>query len=164
MTVHKLNIEDFDYDEKYALIAIHTSLEDYRLCYFINQILKINLKKSDKDIFISNKNGETYFSKFHFDDLKKDIYWHLVQNKNKITIKENNVNFNLFQDTTQEISTKVYLLPEFKKIDYLLKIDNENQKINEVEIATLLNSNERISTVYPIDLNTIKNKNNLIFK
>ncbi len=164
MAVHKLNIEDFEYDEEYSLIAIHTSLEDYRLCYFVNQILKINLKKSDKEILVSNKNGEIYFSKFHFYDLKKDVYWHLVQNKNKISIKENNNNFNLFQDTIIESSTKVYLLPELKKVDYLLKIENDNQKINENDITNLLNSIERISTVYSIDLNTIKNRNNLIFK
>lgn len=164
MAVHKLNIEDFEYDEEYALIAIHTSLEDYRLCYFINQILNINLKKSDKEILVSNKNGETHFSKFHFDDLKKDVFWHLVQNKNKILIKEKSSNFNLFQDTAIESSTKVYLLPEFKKVDFLLKIDNESQRVNEIEITSLLNSIEKISAVYIIGLNTIKNKNNLIFK
>jgi hypothetical protein len=164
MAIHKLNIEDFDYDDEFVLIAIHTSLEDYRLCYFINQILNISLKKADYEVLISNKNGETNFSKFDFDDQKKNVFWHLVQNKNKISIKEKSTNFNLFQNTTIESSTKVYLLPEFKKVDYLLKIDNENDTINETEITTLLNSIERISTVYSIDLNTIKNKNNLIFK
>ncbi len=164
MAIHKLNIEDFDYDEEYVLIAIHTSLEDYRLCYFINEILNISLKKSDCDVLISNKNGETHFSKFDFDDLKKNVFWHLVQNKNKISLKEKNTNFNLFHNTSIENYTMIYLLPEFKKVDYLLKIDKEYETINEIAISTLLNSIEQISTVYPIDLNTIKNKNNLIFK
>jgi hypothetical protein len=44
MATHKLDLGDFD-EVDYYLIAIHTSLEDYRLAYFINQ-LPINLSKS----------------------------------------------------------------------------------------------------------------------
>jgi hypothetical protein len=45
MATHKLDLGDFD-EVDYYLIAIHTSLEDYRLAYFINQKLPINLSKS----------------------------------------------------------------------------------------------------------------------
>jgi hypothetical protein len=38
------NLGEFDAID-YHLIAIHTSLEDYRLAYFINQKLPINLSK-----------------------------------------------------------------------------------------------------------------------
>ncbi|MPT36827.1 MAG: IPExxxVDY family protein, partial [Flavobacterium sp.] len=36
MAIHKLLINDF-ISEDYELIAIHSTLEDYRLAYFINQ-------------------------------------------------------------------------------------------------------------------------------
>ena len=36
MVLHKLYIDEFD-EIDYELIAIHTSLEDYRPAYFINQ-------------------------------------------------------------------------------------------------------------------------------
>jgi hypothetical protein len=36
MAIHKLDLGDFD-EIDYNLIAIHTSLEDFRLAYFINQ-------------------------------------------------------------------------------------------------------------------------------
>jgi hypothetical protein len=39
-----MDLGDFD-EVDYYLIAIHTSLEDYRLAYFINQQLPINLSK-----------------------------------------------------------------------------------------------------------------------
>jgi hypothetical protein len=45
MATHKLELGDFD-DIDYYLIAIHTSLEDYRIAYF-NQRLPINLSKSE---------------------------------------------------------------------------------------------------------------------
>jgi hypothetical protein len=64
---------------------------------------------------------------------------------------------------TLEIATKVYLLPEFKKADYFLKIDNTEDTINVTKIKTLLNTIDSISAVYTVDTNKIKSKNNLIF-
>ena len=52
MAIHKLDLGEFD-EIDYYLIAIHTSLEDYRLAYFINQKLPINLSKSKNEIQIN---------------------------------------------------------------------------------------------------------------
>jgi hypothetical protein len=38
-----------------------------------------------------------------------------------------------------EISTKVYLLPEFKKADYFFKIENTESTMNALKIKTLFN-------------------------
>ncbi len=162
MAIHKLQIDDFD-EIDYNLIAIHTSLEDFRLAYFINKMLPINLSKSKNEVQINIKEGETHFSKFNFDDQENDIYWSLIQNKNEVTREKKDNNLNLFANTTLNIATKVYLLPEFKKVDYFLKIDNAEENIDLEKITSLLNTIERISTVYLIDINIIKNKNNLIF-
>ena len=70
---------------------------------------------------------------------------------------------NLFSNITMEISTKVYLLPEFKKADYFLKIENTQDTVNISKIKAILNTIESISTVYTVDTNKIKSKNNLIF-
>ena len=162
MAIHKLQIDDFD-EIEYNLIAIHTSLEDFRLAYFINKMLPINLSKSKNEVQINIKEGETHFSKFSFDDQENDIYWNLIQNKNEVTREKKDNNLNLFANTTLNIATKVYLLPEFKKVDYFLKIDNAEENIDLEKITSLLNTIERISTVYLIYINIIKNKNNLIF-
>ena len=62
-----------------------------------------------------------------------------------------------------EVSTKVYLLPEFKKVDYFLKIENLEASMNITKIQLLLNTIENISTAYEVETNKIKSKNNLIF-
>ena len=162
MAIHKLHIDEFD-EIDYNLIAIHTALEDYRLAYFINQILGLNLSKSKNEIHINIKEGETYFSRFYFEDLKNDVFWSLIQNKNEITLEKKDNNLNLFANKILEISTNVYLLPEFKKVDYFLKIDNTEDALDIEKITTQLNTINRIATVYPVDINKIKNKNNLIF-
>ena len=90
MAIHKLHLEEFD-EIDYQLIAIHSSLEDYRLAYYINQNLPINLKKENCNIQISNKEGETQFTRFVFED-SKDIVWNLVQNKNDVFVPSQNSN------------------------------------------------------------------------
>jgi hypothetical protein len=162
MTVHKLHIDEFD-EVDYQLIAIHTSLEDYRLAYYINQNLPITLAKSNCNIQISNKNGETQFTRFAFEDEKSGISWDLIQNKNDILLSPQRVNQDLFAETSSKFSTKVYLIPEFKKVDYFLKIDNCDELIDVAKIANQINKIERISTVYSVDVENIKSKNNLIF-
>jgi hypothetical protein len=70
---------------------------------------------------------------------------------------------NLFSNETSEVSTTIHLLPEFKKVDYFLKIDNSDEAIDFSEIQQQLNAIESIAAIYVVDTNKIKSKNNLIF-
>jgi hypothetical protein len=55
--------------------------------------------------------------------IQKMEFWNLIQNKNEVSQQRVDTVQNLFSNVTMEIATKVYLLPEFKKTDYLkLKI------------------------------------------
>ncbi|HWS59971.1 MAG TPA: IPExxxVDY family protein [Flavobacterium sp.] len=162
MAVHKLDFDDFD-EIDYQLVAIHTSLEDYRLAYFINQKLPINLRINKDEIHINIKEGETKFSRFYYYDKENEVSWNLIQNKNEvIQIKKSNSQ-NLFANINMEISTKVFLIPEFKKVDYFLKIENAEEVTDIKKIQLLLNTIENISTAYTVDTHKIKSKNNLIF-
>lgn len=162
MAIHKLDFDDFD-EIDYSLIAIHTSLEDYRLAYFINQKLHVNLNKSIKEIQITIKEGETHFSRFHYYEKKKEISWDLVQNKNEVIQQQKEENQSLFSNIGLEVATKVYMLPEFKKADYFLKIENSDGNLNLLEILNILNTIDNVATSYIVDTDKIKSKNNLIF-
>jgi hypothetical protein len=162
MAIHKLDLGEFD-EIDYNLIAIHTSLEDFRLAYFINQKLPINLSKSKDEVQINIKEGETNFSRFYYYDSEKTISWNLVQNKNEVSQQKTDTLQHLFSNITMEITTKVFLLPEFKKADFFLKIENAEDTIDMLKIKTILNTIDSISAVYIVDTNQIKSKNNLIF-
>jgi len=161
MTIHKLHIEDFD-EIDYQLIAIHSTLEDYRLAYYINQNLPINLQKGNCNIQISNKESETQFTRFVYED-SKDIAWNLVQNKNDVFAPSQNSNQGLFAESNNKFSTKIYLIPEFKKVDFFLKIENGEVKIDVSKITNCIKKIDRVSTVYAVEVEKIKSKNNLIF-
>jgi hypothetical protein len=140
MAIHKLHIDEFD-EVDYELIAIHTSLEDYRLAYFLNQKLPILLRKSKNEIQINIKEGVTFFSRFIYENTNTDCCWSLVQNKNEVTSLNTNNNPNLFGESSFEVATKAFLLPELKKVDYFLKIENltngrENASIIDFKMGT----------------------------
>ncbi|MEO8515297.1 MAG: IPExxxVDY family protein [Flavobacterium sp.] len=162
MAIHKLDFDEFD-EIDYHLIAIHTSLEDYRLAYFINQYLYINLSKNKNEIQINIKEGETKFSRFNYNNIEKRVSWNLLQNKNEVIELQKEKNQNLFSNSILEVSTKVFLLPEFKKVDFFLKIENLNDDMDLDNIQTKLNTINNISTAYMVDRNIIKSKYNLIF-
>jgi hypothetical protein len=156
MQVHSLGIEDFC-EEEYALIGIHTTLEDYKLAYLLNQHLKISFKKANFNLDFENKNNNASFSIFEYTNLQYDFDWFLISN----SIKEDKATISnglpLFTET------KTYLIPEKKNIDFFIKISGDIelelvrktiQKIKEVN---------QIITSYQIDKNTLKSKDFLIF-
>ena len=160
MAIHKLHLDEFD-EVDYELLAIHTLLEDYRLAYYLNQKLPVRLQKSKEELPISVRQGDTWFSRFIFEHPDQETVWNLVPNKNEVTRQQASATQNLFGQTPMEVATKVYLLPEFKKVDYFLKIENAPAPLQD--ITRQIQSIERISAVYPVNLQQIKSKNNLIF-
>jgi hypothetical protein len=158
MAIHRLSIDEFD-EVNYELVAIHTSLEDYHLAYFINQKLPILLSKNPNEIQASSKEGEAYFSRFTYENHENCTAWNLIRNKNEVLVARKSSNSGDLFGT--EIATRIYLLPEFKKVDYFFKI--ENAEANAREIIDSLHTIDRISTIYTVNASQIKSKNNLIF-
>jgi hypothetical protein len=157
MAIHKIQINDF-ISEDYELIAIHSSLEDYKLAYAINSILDIRLFKNESNIEIAIPEGKSAFGNYIFDDEKSDVQWRLIDNKTTINTAK--------KKTTQlfdEVDITVFLLPEYKKADYLLKIENIDYEFDEEDMIDKLLSIKNVTTAYTIETTNLKSKNNLIF-
>ncbi len=161
MAIHKLLIDDFITID-YGLVAIHSPLEDYRLAYFINRELSILLEKSPEDITFSIREGESCFSRFIYEDANETL-WSLVQNKNRVLSLQAAGGTSLFGQTGMDISTNVYLVPEMKKADHILKIENMPDVFTLDTVVTKLLSIKHITTAYTIDHHKLRSKNNLIF-
>lgn len=154
-------IDDF-VSVDFELIAIHSSLEDYRLAYFLNQNLGLLLEKSDDSIGIRVQEGETSFSRFIYDDPAEEILWSLIQNKNQVTYRKTDAT-SLFDGDGYSVVSNVFLLPELKKVDYILKVENVPESFEPEDITETLLAIKHIATAYTIDHNKLKSKNNLIF-
>ncbi|MGB5229374.1 MAG: IPExxxVDY family protein [Eudoraea sp.] len=152
ITLHKFS-DDFC-EENYVLMALHSGLEDYALAYTLNKALKISLKRSKTDLDISNK---TSFPIYEWKDKLNDRYWTLIVNT---SIKDEYLEFDdLFRNETS--STVYHLLPEYKDVDYLLKIEQEEDEIDSGMMDAILEI-PKIITAYQIETNKLKSKQNLI--
>ncbi len=160
MSAYKLTYEETDEDE-FTWLAIHSSLINFRMAYFLNQSLKTHLKIVKEDIKVVNKNASYGFTHFEFFDKKLERYWKLVENK---AIS----NENIFQTNglfdSESIATTLYFLPEFKKVDYILKIDTVCEQ-SEIEfLLQKIASIPQVASTYLLPETIQKSKNNLLYK
>ncbi len=158
MALHKLLVDDF-YDDTYKLIAIHCGLEDYRLAYLLNQSLGLNLKRKSDDLDFEYLKSS--YSIFEWNNASQYVTWNLVSNVCK---KEEDSLYStgLFQSEEKILKT-FNLVPEYKNVDYFIKISNEIQNINEKLILNKLQNIPQIITSYTVNPSQVKSKDHLIF-
>ncbi len=145
----------FEFDHDYTLLAISSTLEDYRLAYYLNREFNIKLNCIPKGLTFNDKNCA-----FTFYDYECNISfssWSLLANKQIYTSVSENDN-NLFK----EESKTNFLINEKKEIDYFLKI-NGDVDIDEFQLTKKIKNIKGVITSYLINPQTLKSKDYLIF-
>lgn len=159
MAVHRILVDDF-YDEDFKLIAIHCSLEDYRLAYLLNKNLDLNLRRREDDLDFDYLKSS--YSIFEWYNASQYITWHLVSN---ICKKEEDSLYStgtLFR-ANEKILKTFNLIPQFKGVDYFIKISDEIDKVNERIVLQKLQNIPQIITSYMVEPLKLKSKEHLIF-
>lgn len=153
MPAYSININDFS--SNYTLIGIHTTLEDYYLAFLFNKHLKTTFKRTKYNLDFKNKNYNSSYSIYEYTNKTSNDEWFLIANTCKTKIA--------FTGLFNESETTTYLIPENKKVDFLLKIERGyNQKFVEKLIENI-NQIPQIITSYIIEIETLKSKESLIF-
>lgn len=153
VAVHKMSADLFE--DSFDLIAFHSDLEDYAMAYTLNLCLKSDFKRRKEDLDISEHVKVPIF------EWKDDIngrYWTFFTNTG--LVEETLVRSDLFEN--EPSFTKLYMVPEYRDVDYFLKIDQDGCYEIENIIKALL-SIPKIITAYSIDTDKLKSKSNLIF-
>ena len=145
---------------QYYLFAIHSVLIDYRLAFFLNKHLNIELKRTSKDLDISGQDG--FYSIFEYEDQDNLLNWNLISNCSHTNIINKIEESLLFKNI--EIEQKKYkLLSELSQVDFFLKIEYHTSSINIKKIIKSINEIPNIMSVYNLNLKNIKNKETLNF-
>jgi hypothetical protein len=159
---HKLVLDD-DFKEEFSLIALHCSEEDYKMAYLLNKHLNLGLKREAVDLNFSNDHNEARFSLFHFNSSLQYTSYDFVSNKCKSLGLLDESSGGLFGEEASEKNVTTYLLPEFKKVDFFLKIYSEFSTIPLRNIIASINEINQVISAYEVNSEKIKSKNNLIF-
>lgn len=152
-TTHRI-LEDF-YDHSYVLLALHSSLEDHAVAYALNKYLKTGFQRSREDLDFSDR---IRFPIFTWDDKLNERSWTLIANR--CSLENLEAANDLFKD--ESFFSSHYVVPEFKDVDYLIKIECGVEDIEEA-IVKGIKEIPGIMAVYATDPNTLKSRKNLIF-
>jgi hypothetical protein len=132
----------FEIDLDFVLIAVTTSLKDYRICYLINKFLNFNFVKiSDLEVDIYRDSGTIFFSLYHYNWEASETDFYFIANK----------------------GSDGYLVPEMKKADFFLLIKNYIDENDLDSLISTLNKIPEIVAAVKIDPKKIKSRENLLF-
>jgi|SRR5690554_682155 len=131
---------DLEPDYDFSLIGICCHSKDFRLCWEINQRLAIDFVKTE-DLILYDKKAKKAFPFFIYDDAENGLEYSLIKNR----------------------SLSGVLIPEENKVDYFLIIKGPFQKNKINEVCSLLRKVNIVLTAYPIEVSTLKSKQNLIY-
>ena len=132
----------FEFDLDFVLVAVTTSLKDYRICFLINKYLNFNfVKTADLAVDLNQSPEPVYFSKYtdHWEASATDFYF--IANK----------------------GSDGYLVPEMNKTDYFLMIKNYIDEEDLDRLISGLNKIPEIVAAVKIDPKKIKSRENLLF-
>ena len=136
---------EVSYDFDFHLVALSTGLKAYKLAWTLNRDLQINLSKAD-NISINFSRGvplsiANYISKREHQTVR------LLKNRSEYADNKSNV----------------FLLPEFKKFEYLLMVSDDSATF---DVNTFISTIEQIALVdfvLSVDAAKLKSRYNLIF-
>ena len=153
----KLNVNQFP--ENYHLIAIHSDLDEYRLAFFLNKKLNINLKRKREDIYFTDQDAS--YSSYEFLDKVKFLKWIFFSNKSLVLENSMDQNINLFNNDNL-VKNETVLLSNHKFVDYFLIIENIADRTYLQKILKKISEIRGIITSF-ITEKKLDNKENLIF-
>ena len=162
MANYKL-ILDEDFRDEFTLIAIHCSVEAYKMAYLLNNHLALQLKRKRVDLDFSKDGLEITFPWFEFEDEAEYTSHDLLANKCKTERARTVASGGLFSDSKADEIITEYILPELKKVDYLLKITSEDDNIPMRKLLLDINDINEVISAYQLEPEELKSKNNLIF-
>ncbi|WP_378186123.1 IPExxxVDY family protein [Aquimarina sp. W85] len=161
MAVQRLVLDTLAEDD-YELIAIHCSLESYRLAFLLNKILDIKLYRKERDIQFKYDDVLAAYPFYQFYDEYLYTTYSFFANTFRHKMNTNDTMHSELFSSEQNHTTK-YLIPELKNVDYFLKIESDSIQSSNKKLLMQIQHIMQIVTAYTVDYNTLKSKNNLIF-
>lgn len=160
MKKRRLRLSDFDICD-FKLIGIHSQQEPHKLAYLINSILGTSFKRMENNLDLTVNKNIVSFPIFDYFNEEWDTKSYLICNKVSLGQKLSGIN-DLFE--THDLVTSEFLLKDYKRVDYLLKIEDEINIFNPKLITEKLIKMHQISMAYSIESSAIKHPEHLILE
>ncbi len=158
MAAYKLLLDEDDLID-FSLIAIYTTIEDYRLAFMLNQLFSVSFSR-----YFPNGNNKSSMQEMHRVFLHKDqqtgMQWEILRNKIEIQSLQKNLE-SFLEPLFAQVATSSYIVPEKKNVDYFLKIRDHETLLDK--ITQMISSIPNITAAFEVRVPSLKSKNNLIY-
>ena len=132
----------FELDLNFVLVAITTQLKDYMFCFKTNKQLGTDFSKiADLELPFNTDEDPFYFRRYFFLLPESETELYILANK----------------------GTEGFLVPEMKKVDFFLLIQNYIDSEDLKRIIYGLNKIPEVLVAVEVDPKKLKSKENLIF-
>jgi hypothetical protein len=160
MAVHRLNLEEDE--EDFALFAIHCGEAPFKLAFLMNQNLNWQFKREREDLQIEKGGMQQEYPCYRYVS-KHDQVDHLLLSNIFMGDQTQSPGdqMGLFGTMSTPTANANYLMPEFKKVDYLLKIETALGETQAKALVQQIKSIKEVVSTYSIPLSKIKNINHL---
>lgn len=162
MGVQRLVLTD-DFAEDFLLVAIHCSEEAYKVAFLLNQFAGLRLRRRRKDVEFKRDGLDLNFPLFDFENEMRYINYDLVANKCVSKTARIASSGGLFEEVNVSEMITTYLIPEYKKVDFFLKISTDTPSVAIRKLVTDINNIKQVISAYQVDSEQLKSRNNLIF-
>ena len=132
--------EEYEYD--FRLIGISCHEKDYRICWGLNNGLRLSLAKEEKGIEVLMKKTNEFSKHAVYSYFQEDT-------ENEFTLLNNRSNAG-------------YLVPEQAHADYLFMI-KESYDVDILALISKIKSIPFVLTAFEVKVGNLKSKENLIF-
>ena len=103
-------------DTEFSLFGIQTDVPSYKLVYYLNKKINTTFIRND-DIYLIDNDFKIYLEKYSHFDINNEENWTLVSNESR-NYKTKINNLSLFSNSSYKL---IYLIPEYKMFNYILK-------------------------------------------
>lgn len=132
----------YELDIDFNLVAITSSLKDYRLCYFINKVTGLNLCKIDDHELWHDESNILYFSKYYYQDPNHETAYYVLTNRG--------------------LGGGV-LVPEMKGTDFFFLVKQVIDEEQFNDYTNYINNLDDVLVATEINPQRLKSKENLVF-
>lgn len=132
--LHRLEIE-YDYD--FLLLGISCHEKEYRLCWFLNRALDLQMSLQ-APIEMTSKSSTSSHTLYSHEE-EADVRYDLISNR----------------------AEGGYICPEYKQVDYLLRLDSD-MPVDTKELLKVVRKIPIVITAFEIAVDNLKSKGNLV--
>jgi len=141
----KKNKLESQYEVDFELIGLVCNKKEYKLAWYLNEGLKMQLVKQDDIRIEFSDRTSILISNFKYE--KDHFCFELLQNKLLATASQ---------------KTK-FLIPELNQFDYLIKFKDDTDEVTSENVSVRIKEIPIIEYAVRLNFDTLKSKENLLY-